>query len=320
MDKLFCCRLLLIVALTIGAAHAAESPASGYDALIQQGKSQLQAGSAEQAAASGKAAIKMSAERWESYALVGGALMNLKRYEEAVDALSKAITRAPEPKQAPLRDLRRQCLLAETGSPAAKQVSANGGGLKLDDHPNVAGPSYEATVKWIQAKFAEAGIPGHTLTLKQVRGATPLPESEISAQIQRQTFAIAVDSCNATITHIEPGDAESGSETLVYKFPLNQIQSASGALSGDRTFGRGMYGIPVTLIVTVDGMLGWTHITSDSDGTQTIQGTPGSLNRVEVPFGAPGTQDIPQHVAAAFLHLSEICKANPNQQGTKDLF
>jgi hypothetical protein len=35
--------------------------------------------------ASGEAAIKMNADRWEGYALAGGALMNLKRYEEAAE-------------------------------------------------------------------------------------------------------------------------------------------------------------------------------------------------------------------------------------------
>jgi tol-pal system protein YbgF len=118
MNNIFVCRVFLLFALTISVAHPAESPAGGYDALIQQGKSQLQAGSAEQAVAAGKAAIKMSPERWEGYALVGGALMNLKRYEAAADELSEAIKRAPEAKQAGLRDLRRQCLLAESGSPA----------------------------------------------------------------------------------------------------------------------------------------------------------------------------------------------------------
>ncbi|HEY6618947.1 MAG TPA: DUF1566 domain-containing protein [Steroidobacteraceae bacterium] len=86
--------------------------------MIQQSKSQLEAGSAEQAVTSGRAAIKLSKERWEGYALVGGALMNLTRYEAAADTLSEAIKRAPEPKQPALRDLRRQCLLAESGSPA----------------------------------------------------------------------------------------------------------------------------------------------------------------------------------------------------------
>src|SRR5258708_7600380 len=124
MNKTFVCRLFLLFALSIGAVHSAEQAASGYDALIQQGKSQLQAGSSEQTAPSGNAAIKMTTERWEGYALIGGALMNLKRYEEAADTLSKAIERAPESKQPALRDLRRQCLLAEAGSPAAANTAA----------------------------------------------------------------------------------------------------------------------------------------------------------------------------------------------------
>jgi hypothetical protein len=49
--------------------------------------------------------------------------MYLKRYEDAADALSKAIDRAPESKQPALRDLRRQCLLAESGYPAVANTS-----------------------------------------------------------------------------------------------------------------------------------------------------------------------------------------------------
>ncbi|HEY6618948.1 MAG TPA: hypothetical protein VIY68_05330 [Steroidobacteraceae bacterium] len=119
MNNIFFCRVFLFLALTIGVAHSAESPASGYDALIQQGKSQLQAGSAERAAASGRAAIKMSGERWEGYALAGGALMNIKRYEDAADALTNAITRAPADKKLALRELRKQCLVAEAGMTTA---------------------------------------------------------------------------------------------------------------------------------------------------------------------------------------------------------
>jgi tetratricopeptide (TPR) repeat protein len=114
MNNMFFCRVFLFFALTIGAVHSAEQATSGYEALIQQGKSQLQAGSAEQAAASGNAAIKMSTERWEGYALVGGALMNLKRYDEAIDLLTKAIELAPQAKQAALRDLRRQSHVADS--------------------------------------------------------------------------------------------------------------------------------------------------------------------------------------------------------------
>jgi hypothetical protein len=181
-----------------------------------------------------------------------------------------------------------------------------------DSHSNVAGPSYEATVKWIQAKFADAGIPGHTLRVNPVPGAGPTPE--IAAKVDRQPFTIAIDSCNATITTVESGDVdgEASSDTHVYKFPLSQIQSTSATMSG-------WYKAPATLIVTTDATLSWSRYMTDSDGTQTTGGIVKD-NRVEIPFGAPGMQDAPQHMAAAFQHLSEICKVNPNQQGAKDLF
>jgi tetratricopeptide (TPR) repeat protein len=115
--------LCLAVALIAGASGAGALAASGYDAFIAQGNALLQAGNADQALNSGEAAIKISADRWEGHALAGGALMNLKRYEDAADALSKAIDRAPESKQPALRDQRRQCLLAESGYPAVTNSS-----------------------------------------------------------------------------------------------------------------------------------------------------------------------------------------------------
>jgi tetratricopeptide (TPR) repeat protein len=106
--------LALIASFVYSGARAGQD----YDALIKQGNALLQAGSADQALNSGEAATRIGADRWEGYALEGGALMNLKRYEDAADALSKAIDRAPESKQPALRNLRRQCLLAESGYPA----------------------------------------------------------------------------------------------------------------------------------------------------------------------------------------------------------
>jgi formylglycine-generating enzyme required for sulfatase activity len=110
--------LFLSIAWFASTAYSAATPPT-YDVLIQQGKTQLQGGNAGLALDSSRGAIKLSATRWEGYALAGGALMNLKRYEEAADSLSEAIKNAPEAKQPALRDLRRQCLLAESGSPAA---------------------------------------------------------------------------------------------------------------------------------------------------------------------------------------------------------
>lgn len=97
----------------LGAALA--QPAPNYDSLVQQGKTQLQAGNSAAALATGQQAIQLDANRWEAYALAGGALMNLKRYDEAIDDLTKSIERAPEAKQAGLRDLRKECILSESG-------------------------------------------------------------------------------------------------------------------------------------------------------------------------------------------------------------
>jgi len=95
----------------------------GYDALIAQGNALLQTGNADQALKFGEAATKARADRWEGYSLAGGALLNLKRYEDAADALSKAIDRAPESKQPALRAQRRECLLAESGYPPSTETS-----------------------------------------------------------------------------------------------------------------------------------------------------------------------------------------------------
>jgi tetratricopeptide (TPR) repeat protein len=112
-----------ILGVCLGAAQAQPSPT--YDALIQQGKAQLQSGNSAQALASGQQAIQLDANRWEAYALAGGALMNLKRYDEAIDNLGKSIGHAPADKQAGLRDLIKQCALAESGanSPPAQPAA-----------------------------------------------------------------------------------------------------------------------------------------------------------------------------------------------------
>jgi tetratricopeptide (TPR) repeat protein len=121
--KLFVCfGLLLSLGLGVCSGPALAQPTSPYDTLIQQGKAQLQAGGNDEALATAELAIKMDANRWEGYALAGGALMNLKRFEEAADRFSKAIELAPQNKQDGLRELRRQCFAAESGvapSPSA---------------------------------------------------------------------------------------------------------------------------------------------------------------------------------------------------------
>jgi|SRR5579884_2987062 len=98
--------------------------AADYDTLVQQGHAQLQAGNNDLALTTAQAAIKANADHWEAYALAGAALMNKRSYEQAADKLSEAIKRAPESKQAGLRELRRQCLLSESGAPTAQSQAA----------------------------------------------------------------------------------------------------------------------------------------------------------------------------------------------------
>jgi hypothetical protein len=90
--------------------------ASDYDVLVQKGKTQLQAGSFDMALGTAEAATQLAPKRWEAYAVFGAALVEMKRYDEAVDKLSQAILLAPEAKQAGLRDLRRQCMLKQASA------------------------------------------------------------------------------------------------------------------------------------------------------------------------------------------------------------
>ncbi len=90
-----------------------------FDAQISQGNAALQSGRADAALSAGDAAVRIAPDRWEGYALSGRALLALKRYEMAADALSRAIERAPAAEQPALRALRRDCLLAEAGAPTS---------------------------------------------------------------------------------------------------------------------------------------------------------------------------------------------------------
>jgi tetratricopeptide (TPR) repeat protein len=120
---LWALRLFIALGCLLSVGHAQSE--SSYDSLIHQGKAQLQAGNNDVALTTANTAIKLNEDRWEAYALAGGALMNLKRYEEAADDFSKGIERAPEAKQAGLRDLRKQCLLAEAGATPSSVSAAS---------------------------------------------------------------------------------------------------------------------------------------------------------------------------------------------------
>jgi hypothetical protein len=97
-----------------------------YDGQLAAARQKLQAGDNEAAAAAAKQAEHLNASRWEAHAVAGGALMNLKLWDAAADELSLAITAAPESKKATLRDLRKQCVLADSGTvPTSRSVASS---------------------------------------------------------------------------------------------------------------------------------------------------------------------------------------------------
>jgi Tetratricopeptide repeat len=114
--------LVALLACSAGGVRAADD----FSNLIQNGNAQLQAGDTEAALKAADAAIHNRPSRWEGYALKGGALMDLKRYEDAADSLTTAIAHAPDDKKPALRELRRQSLSAESGASPDTKVVGDG--------------------------------------------------------------------------------------------------------------------------------------------------------------------------------------------------
>lgn len=69
---------ILALQFVIAVVVASAQTAADYDALVQQGKAQLQAGSNDAALTSANAAIKLDASRWEAYTVAAGANINLE--------------------------------------------------------------------------------------------------------------------------------------------------------------------------------------------------------------------------------------------------
>jgi len=141
---------VMVIMAALCACDAGAQGTSAHDVQLQQGTAQLRSGDADAALASGDAAIRIAPERWDGYALAGRALLRLKRYEAAADALGLAIERAPPSQQPALRDLRRESLLQEsgvtgaatapTGQPSAASATAPSAGAAAP----AVGPSASA--------------------------------------------------------------------------------------------------------------------------------------------------------------------------------
>lgn len=339
-------RLLPFVCLgvmTLCVSASAQS-AANYDTLVQQGKTRLQSGNNDGALASANAAIKLNANRWEAYVLAGGALMNLKRNEEAADQFGHAIDHAPEVTQAGLRELRRQCLLRESAAPSAStsipaQTSAPGTG---------SGPSYGDTVKWIRGNIDQSGFAGGTKTHSQ--------EVDVEADAP---YTIKFDGCTMDLgiashlrsTRPDGSDPEDFVVSFDFYVPLGKVLGIS-AMPAWSFFGmEGVYGLndnmtyPAVVIALPDDVGTYSVYSKgyyeSSDGVWRNSGPipagdpqrgrvwnfPKANNIASQPinktvailYGRAGTNDLPAHMAGALKHLAEICKDHPDEV-TKPLF
>lgn len=113
--------LVLLFPIAVAAASAQSTP--DYDALLQQGKIQLQSGSNDAALASANAAIKLDANRWEAYALLAGANVNLGDCDAAKQAISEGIQKTPEEKRSALQALAGNCIPRTEASSDASSAS-----------------------------------------------------------------------------------------------------------------------------------------------------------------------------------------------------
>jgi len=119
----------------MGLAATCAYASASYEQLIAKGTAELKSGDQDGARRDAQAAVRQDGAQWKGYALLGGALMNLKRYEDAADAFSRAIERAPAEKAGELRELRRRCLTSEESGTASSRP-----------HPDVPAPVSQAEV------------------------------------------------------------------------------------------------------------------------------------------------------------------------------
>jgi hypothetical protein len=291
--------LALLLAVPVMALHA--QTAANYDALVQQGKTQLQAGSNDAALASANAAIKLDGTRWEAYAVAGGALINLKRCEEAKADLDEAIVKAPGAKQTVLQNLESKCT-------ASAQDNADTGYTKQE-----SGPSYEDTVRWIRGNFAKLGLPG---AFQRVND--PINPNSSDRFNSQSSYLFSTTSCDAQITQSETGtlinhgmQSTGGSDTVIFRLPLAHVSSVGTVVSTT-------FKMPAIAITEDSDLVAWSRTFTDPDsGTSTKDG---KAHKVEIPLGSAEAQDIGPHMIVALQHLVALCKSNPNLKSKGDLF
>jgi len=343
----------LYLALAILGSYAWAQNTPDYDALVQQGNTQLQAGNNSDALASANAAIKRNADRWEAYALAGGALINLKGCDEAKADLEEALKRAPEAKQPALRDLSGKCV-----------ASASRGG-------DSSGPSYTDTVRFIQDKIRIASFPSPGYLSRHGNIKTVSDDAKYTFSVDGcqsmtiiTTINVHTDDCSAddhschhtagefvksvTIPFKSVTTYSVRSELVPAVFSTHEPTTNHGfgaaiwvadgygitedrlnVMTGEITNSISPRGADLdqhdwhdaVWIVAQDTGPTWTVSDNSEDDPDNRSGnfTPSGLPILMFRFMKPGTGGESTHAAKAIQHLVDLCVNHPDQ-GPKELF
>jgi tetratricopeptide (TPR) repeat protein len=205
---------------------AGETSQSEYDRVVQQGRAQLLAGNAQSALTSGAGAINIDASRWEAYALAGGALMNLKRYEDAADNFSRAIDRAPADKQPALRDLRRQCFLAHSGPPPGNTSATQ-----------ASSPTQAEVVLWKTIENSENSSDYQAYLNQYPSGAFAVLANTRLRQLASKPAPSASETLlNSRWTGLRQWEKDNGTVTAVGKFEISLDDNGNCSATDDGDF------------------------------------------------------------------------------------
>jgi hypothetical protein len=337
--------------VTLGVCAWAQT-AADYDALVERGNTQLQASNNNDALASANAAIKTNADRWEAYALAGGALINLKRCDEAKADLEEAIKRAPEAKHPALGDLSGKCV-----------ASASRGG-------DSTGPSYTDTVGFIQDKIRIASFPSPGYLSRHGNIKTVSDDAKYTFSVDgcqsmtiTTTIDVHTDDCSADDHSCHHTDGQFvKSVTVPFKSvttysvrselvpavfsthepTTNQgfgpaiwvadgyaiTQDSLNAMTSEITSSISPRGRldqrdwhDAVWIVAKDTGPSWTVPDNSEDDPDNRSGnfSPSGLPILTLRFMMPGTGGESTHGAKAIQHLVELCVNHPDQ-GPKELF
>lgn len=345
--------IVLLTALPPASSQTMQDAVSNYNALIQQGETKLQAGNNDAALASASAAIKADANRWEAYAVAGGALINLKRCDEAKTDLDQAVQHAPEAKQQALRDLSGKCV-----------ASASGGG-------DSSAPSYTETLRFIQDKIRIASFPSPGYLSRHGNIKTVSDDAKYSFSVDgcqsmtiTTTINVHTDDCSADDHSCHHKDSQFvESATIPFKsvttYSVRSELAPAVFSTHDPTTNHGFgaaiwvadgYGIAEDMlnvmtseitnsisprgadldqhdwrdavwIVAKDTGPSWTLSDNSQDDPDNKSGnfTPSGLPILTLRFMKPGTGGESAHAAKAIQHLVDLCVNHPDQ-GPKELF